>query len=111
MTTRDHVYGMTWHSMLLLQGAAGLPAEKGKQFKGWFKKGTESQANRAEQVKGPVPGERPPCIQVIKHGQVHSALYTDGCRCAKLSVDEFCAEQSDMTCRQKATMGGNCTLP
>ena len=102
---------MTWHIMLLLQGAAGLPAEKGKQSKGWFKKGTELQANRAEQDKGPVPGERPPCIQVITHGQVHSELYTDGCPRAKLRVDGICAEQSVMTCRQKATMGGNCTLP
>ncbi len=92
---------MTWHSTLLLQGAASLPAEKGKQFKGWFKKGTEQQANRAEQDKGPVPGESCPCIQVITHGQVHSELYTDSCLCAKLRVDGICAEQSGMTAGRK----------
>ncbi|DBB03931.1 TPA: hypothetical protein ACH3X1_013011 [Trebouxia sp. C0004] len=69
------------------QGAAGLPAKKGKQSMGWIKKVTETQANRAEHDKKPVPGERPPCIQVITDGQVHSELYTDGCPRVKLKVD------------------------
>ncbi|DBB07867.1 TPA: hypothetical protein ACH3X3_009267 [Trebouxia sp. C0006] len=93
------------------QGAAGVPAEKGRQSKGWFKKAAEPQAKRAEQDKGPVPEERPPCIQVITHGPVHSELNTDGCLRAKLRVDGTCAEQSGMTCRQNTTTGGNCTLP
>lgn len=103
--------GHDMHSILLLQGAAGVPAEKGRQSKGWFKKATEPQAKRAEQDKGPVPEERPPCIQVITHGPVHSELNTDGCLRAKLRVDGTCAEQSGMTCRQNTTTGGNCTLP
>lgn len=65
---------MTWHSTLLLQGAAGPPTEKAKQSRSWFKKGTELQSNRAEQDKESAPGDRPPCIQVTTHGPVHSEL-------------------------------------